>query len=325
MDNASGQGKGSLVPEEVKGLCWGGFFWNWIWGIFNRVWLSFLIFIPVVGFIVAFVLLFKGREWAWQNRTWESVEHFNKIQRRWTIAGLIPVALVIIGIVLAVALPAFLGGSSPTPSPMETKPAAPRPPAPKPAPKPAATVTPPAPSAAPESRPAAAVPDKPGADIVAAKPAPAEVEVTKGAPAKAEPESAPMPRKAAAKPAPAPRARATLPPRRAAESAPAAAAAPEVRIIAPKYNDVMTAVLRPDRAGVVELLDLGRWVDKPDTNGVTPLVAAVRLRDATMVELLLSRGANPNASGSRGMSALDIARANGDAAMASLLQRHGAK
>ena len=87
----------------------------------------------------------------------------------------------------------------------------------------------------------------------------------------------------------------------------------------------MTAVLKPDREGVAELLDLGRWVDKPDSNGVTPLQAAVRNRDVPMTELLLKRGANVNASGPDGVTALAIARANGDAAMASRLQGSGAK
>lgn len=87
----------------------------------------------------------------------------------------------------------------------------------------------------------------------------------------------------------------------------------------------MTAVLKPDREGVAELLDLGRWVDKADSNGMTPLQAAVRNRDMPMTELLLKRGANVNASGPDGVTALAIARANGDAAMVSRLQRSGAK
>jgi len=64
--------------------------------------------------------------------------------------------------------------------------------------------------------------------------------------------------------------------------------------VTPRYNDVMTAVLYGDRAAVSQLLELGRWVDKPDSNGLTPLMAAVLGRDAEMVELLLMRGADPN-------------------------------
>jgi len=93
MENTSGQGKNTAVPPEVKGLAWGAFFWNFIWGIFNRTWIALLSLIPVVNLVMAFVLLFKGREWAWRNKRWDSVEHFNKIQRRWAIAGLIVILI----------------------------------------------------------------------------------------------------------------------------------------------------------------------------------------------------------------------------------------
>lgn len=89
MENTSGQGKNTVVPQEIKGLAWGAFFWNFIWGIFNRTWIALLALIPLVNLVMAFVLLLKGREWAWRNKRWDSVEHFNKIQRRWAIAGLI--------------------------------------------------------------------------------------------------------------------------------------------------------------------------------------------------------------------------------------------
>jgi hypothetical protein len=46
-----------------------------------------------------FVLGAKGNQWAWQNKKWDSVEHFKKTQRTWKRWG---VALFIIGIVLGV-------------------------------------------------------------------------------------------------------------------------------------------------------------------------------------------------------------------------------
>jgi hypothetical protein len=95
--------------------------------------------------------------------------------------------------------------------------------------------------------------------------------------------------------------------------------------ITPKYNDVMTAVLYGDRAAVAQLLDLGRWVDKPDSNGLTPLMAAVLVRDADMVQLLLDRGADPNLQAPGGEVALEMARRNGDGASESQLLRAGAK
>jgi hypothetical protein len=95
--------------------------------------------------------------------------------------------------------------------------------------------------------------------------------------------------------------------------------------VAPRYNDVMTAVLYGDRAAVAQLLDLGRWVDKPDSNGLTPLMAAVLSRDADMVELLLQRGADPNLQAPGGDVALQMSRANGDGASESLLLKASAR
>lgn len=105
------------------------------------------------------------------------------------------------------------------------------------------------------------------------------------------------------------------------ESAPVAATDPPQNRgpITPKYNDVMTAVLRGDREAAKELLELGWWVDKPSANGVTPLVAAVMNRDAQMVQLLLEHGAEPTSQ------ALRLARKNKDAATAALLEQKGAR
>lgn len=93
-------------------------------------------------------------------------------------------------------------------------------------------------------------------------------------------------------------------------------AAAEPTIITPKYNDMLTAALRGDKDAVRQLLDLGRWVDKPGSSGLTPLMAGVMNRDAQMVQLLLEHGAEPSAQ------ALDRARKNKDAAMVLLLEQH---
>ena len=85
------------LPAELKGWNWGAFFLSWIWGIGNRVWISLVVlvlgFIPVVGgigaLIMAVVLGLKGNEWAWQNREFESVEQFKKVQKAWAIWGLV--------------------------------------------------------------------------------------------------------------------------------------------------------------------------------------------------------------------------------------------
>jgi uncharacterized RDD family membrane protein YckC len=93
----------------------------------------------------------------------------------------------------------------------------------------------------------------------------------------------------------------------------------ESRVIKPKYNDVMTAVLRGDGDAVKQLLDLGWWVDKPNSDGFTPLMAAITNRDTQMVQLLLDHGAVPSSQ------ALKLAREKKDAATASLLEQRGAR
>ena len=85
--NTSGAGPGTAIPASARGLSWGGFFLNWIWGIYHRTWLALLALLPVANLIVPIWLLFKGRELAWQNRRWKSVEHFNRVQRIWGIVG----------------------------------------------------------------------------------------------------------------------------------------------------------------------------------------------------------------------------------------------
>jgi len=82
--NSSGQGRGSSVPDEVKGWSWAAFLFNWIWATNNKVWIGMISFVPYLGIFMMFVLGAKGREWAWQSKHWESVEEFNRIQKKWS-------------------------------------------------------------------------------------------------------------------------------------------------------------------------------------------------------------------------------------------------
>lgn len=81
--NTSGMGDQGVVPEEVKGWSWAGFLWTWIWAIGNKTWIGLLALIGPVNFIIAIILGVKGREWAWKNKKWKSVEDFKKTQRGW--------------------------------------------------------------------------------------------------------------------------------------------------------------------------------------------------------------------------------------------------
>jgi hypothetical protein len=97
ISNTSGQKGEAVVPDAIKGLNWGAFLLNWIWGIGNRTWFGLAALLPVVGWIVPFFLLIKGNEWAWRNKRWDSVEHFRWVQRRWAQWG---VGLLLAGLIL---------------------------------------------------------------------------------------------------------------------------------------------------------------------------------------------------------------------------------
>jgi serine/threonine protein kinase len=97
VDNAlvNNSGKGGLfdasidVPEEIQGWNWGAFLLAPFWLISNRVWIGLLSWVPVLGFWMAIALGVKGNEWAWKSCRWQSIEHFQKHQKRWAIAGII--------------------------------------------------------------------------------------------------------------------------------------------------------------------------------------------------------------------------------------------
>ena len=61
----------------------------------------------------------------------------------------------------------------------------------------------------------------------------------------------------------------------------------------PKYNDVMTAVVFQDLEALEELLALGEWPDKADSQGRPPLLVALELGYQEIADALLRAGANP--------------------------------
>jgi hypothetical protein len=94
-DNSSGMGSRSEVPPDILKWNWGAFLLNWIWSIGNGTFVGLLTFVPVVGLFIPFVLGAKGSRWAWQNRRWESVAAFQRVQRRWAQVGTALMALLV--------------------------------------------------------------------------------------------------------------------------------------------------------------------------------------------------------------------------------------
>ena len=101
LTNNSGQGSNSPVLDIVsKKFNWGAFMLNWIWGLGNKTFITLIIFpvslaayIPFVGWLITLGCSIwfgiKGNEWAWQNKRWQSIEHFHSVQKKWAIGGVI--------------------------------------------------------------------------------------------------------------------------------------------------------------------------------------------------------------------------------------------
>lgn len=184
----------------------------------------------------------------------------------------------------------------------------PRPPAPKPAAAPA-----PAPTPAPAPAPAQTLQAMPE-PIVIAQPAPLPPVAEPVKPIPPLPAAEPAkPRRAAAKPEAVP-----ATPKLAAAKPRPAVVPPSAHKLGsgPRYNDLMTAVLYGDVDGVNELLKLGKWPDKPDSRGATPLMIAVEMGDVWTAEALLRAGANAR-------RAVRVAQERGDSEMITLLKRYG--
>jgi uncharacterized RDD family membrane protein YckC len=221
--------------------------------------------------------------------------------------------------------PAAASGSSAAAAAPAPQAAPPQAPAAKPAASPvqvAQAPAPPAPKPVPETKPAPA-PKPVAAPAPATKPADAPA-------AAAKPAASPMVKPEPAKDAAAPKAQEPVEAKPAAPPpAPQMQAEPLVPLVrpaaalppGPRFNDVMTAVLYSDPATVAQLLSLGRWPDKRDSNGLTPLMVAAANGDTAIAQLLLERGADPDLQAPGGATALDFALERGEARTTQLLQR----
>lgn len=95
------------LPPEARRWNWGAFFLTWIWGIGNNVLISFLCLVPFLNLIMPIILGVKGGEWAWQKKRWDSVEHFQRVQRIWAWVGFI---LFLLSIAIMVIAFSFVAG-----------------------------------------------------------------------------------------------------------------------------------------------------------------------------------------------------------------------
>lgn len=104
----------SSTPSILNNWSWGGFFFGWIWAVFNGIYWPLIVFIPFIGvlaaFVIAIVLGINGNRMAWEKKTWLSVEHFERVQKKWAKAALIVFLISIIsGILIFVFAAASIG------------------------------------------------------------------------------------------------------------------------------------------------------------------------------------------------------------------------
>ena len=123
-ENNSGQGPNTPVPDSVaRKFNWGAFLLSWIWGLGNKTYITLLVFlvgfIPFIGIVLIFGMQIwfgiKGNTWAWQNKRFQSIEHFHENQRNWAIAGVtiggILWFLGIIGVIMALTVSTFVSNA----------------------------------------------------------------------------------------------------------------------------------------------------------------------------------------------------------------------
>lgn len=102
--NDSGTPAGQL-PAQLRGFNWAAFLLGTIWGLGNGVIIAVLVnfagiaalwfstqsadptkWMGFAAWVVANVFIgYKGNEWAWRARKWQSAEHFRRVQQNWLL------------------------------------------------------------------------------------------------------------------------------------------------------------------------------------------------------------------------------------------------
>lgn len=115
----------SLQAErELKKWNWGAFFFGWIWGVFNKVYISltqlvvsilsfaltvmgFAIIAPLFGLVnlgISIWLGIKGSQMAWDNGAYRNLEHFRTSRHNWNVAAAVVFGISIFFIIISLLL-----------------------------------------------------------------------------------------------------------------------------------------------------------------------------------------------------------------------------
>lgn len=100
---------GKFPYDFRKDFNWGAFFGTWIWGIINRSYHTFWIWIigyTPAAFYYQLLCGLKGNEWAYKNRKWNSDEEFKTSQEKQTIA-LVVLSVFVVPIIITALIFVF--------------------------------------------------------------------------------------------------------------------------------------------------------------------------------------------------------------------------
>ncbi len=106
----------STTPPSLNKWSWGGFFFGWLWAVFNGIYWPLIVFIPFIGWIasivISIILGINGNRMAWEKKTWQGVDHFEKAQKSWAKAALIVFLVSILsGVLIFVFAAASVGAA----------------------------------------------------------------------------------------------------------------------------------------------------------------------------------------------------------------------
>ena len=105
--NTSGE-PDAVLPPELEGFNWGALILAPIWGVANKTWvvtpLFALLILPwQIGLPIyvagSIYVGFQANELAWRAKAWESVGHFQQIQKTWAFWGFMVSPIVLLGII----------------------------------------------------------------------------------------------------------------------------------------------------------------------------------------------------------------------------------
>lgn len=112
------------IDREVDKWNWGAFFFGWLWGVFNKVYVSLIQLVTNIlafglaliglGIIAPFFSLaslgiaiwlgVKGSRMAWDNGAYRNLEHFRSIRHGWNIAAAITFGICIVFTIITLLL-----------------------------------------------------------------------------------------------------------------------------------------------------------------------------------------------------------------------------